>query len=190
MRIEATDLIGYEWLAMVAVWLIGAIGIKRQVRKQAVSARMPYVLALALAVVLVFTRSLAWGILGWRWIEEGPLADYLGLILTSIGIGFAIWARFFLGRNWSSTPGVAEGHQLIRRGPYALVRHPIYSGILLAFLGTAVAKGRLGPLIGVLIAGVSFYWKLKTEEQFMTEEFGTEYARYRREVRALIPFVL
>jgi protein-S-isoprenylcysteine O-methyltransferase Ste14 len=190
MRFEARDLIGYEWLGLLAVWLIAAIGMKRQVRKQAISARMPYVLTLALAIVLIFARSATWGFLRWRWIEDGPMADYLGLILTSTGIAFAIWARFFLGRNWSSTPGVAEGHQLIRRGPYALVRHPIYSGILLGLLGTAVAKGRLGPLIGVLIAGVSFYWKLKTEEQFMTEQFGTEYTLYRREVRALIPFVL
>ena len=101
----------------------------------------------------------------------------------------AIWARFVLGRNWSGTVTVKQDHELVRSGPYALVRHPIYSGLLLAFLGTAVARGDLAALLGVALAAATLHFKTATEESFMTEQFGAGYMEYKREVKSLIPFV-
>jgi protein-S-isoprenylcysteine O-methyltransferase Ste14 len=130
------------------------------------------------------------GPLAWRLLPAWPAIAWTGLALTVIGCAFAIWARLSLGRNWSGTVTVKEGHQLMRRGPYAVVRHPIYSGGLLALLGTALVVGELRGLLGVALAFLGWGTKLRLEEAFMSEQFGAEYTRYRREVKALIPFVL
>jgi protein-S-isoprenylcysteine O-methyltransferase len=113
---------------------------------------------------------------------------WTGLALTAAGCAFAIWARLLLGGNWSSSVTVKQDH--IRRGPYAIVRHPIYSGFLLGLLGTALALGELRGIAGLALASIGWHMKSRREEAFMTAEFGAEYTRYQCEVKALIPFVL
>ena len=103
---------------------------------------------------------------------------------------FAIWARNVLGRNWSGIVTLKQDHELIRTGPYRYVRHPIYTGLLIAFAGSAIARGEWRGLLALAIAFVALWRKLKLEEQWMIETFGDAYRRYRDEVRALIPFVL
>ena len=99
-------------------------------------------------------------------------------------------ARFFLGRNWSGIVTIKQGHTLVRKGPYRFVRHPIYTGLLLAIFGTALAIGEIRALIGAGLVFALFVHKISLEESFMTEQFGADYADYRRNVKALIPFVL
>jgi protein-S-isoprenylcysteine O-methyltransferase Ste14 len=105
-------------------------------------------------------------------------------------VAFAIWARATLGRNWSAVVQVKQGHELVERGPYRWVRHPIYTGLLMGFLGTACALGEWRGLLGTAIVGVSFWFKLKLEERWMREQFGARYEDYMRRVKALIPGVL
>ena len=107
-------------------------------------------------------------------------------MLLAAGLGFAVWARRHLGRNWSASVVVKEDHALIRSGPYRRVRHPIYTGMLLAFLGTAVAVGEWRGLVGFVLAFVSFLLKSRMEEARMAETFP-EYAEYRRHTASLIP---
>jgi protein-S-isoprenylcysteine O-methyltransferase Ste14 len=102
----------------------------------------------------------------------------------------AVWARVFLGANWSATVTIKQDHEIIRNGPYALVRHPIYSGFLLGMLGTAIAIGEVRGLIAWGLAFLGWWLKLQTEERFLLEQFGTQYLKYRKETKALIPFVL
>jgi protein-S-isoprenylcysteine O-methyltransferase Ste14 len=116
-------------------------------------------------------------------------AYWLGLIMLAAGIAFAVWARHDLGRNWSGTVTVKQNHELIRSGPYRLVRHPIYTGLLLAILGTAIAFGEWRGLLAFGLLTGSLLLKLRIEERFMSESFPKEYARYRAEVPALIPFI-
>jgi protein-S-isoprenylcysteine O-methyltransferase Ste14 len=115
---------------------------------------------------------------------------WLGLIMTFAGLLFACWARAILGRNWSGVVQLKEDHELIERGPYRFVRHPIYSGLLLAFLGTALMIGEWRALLAVVIVGVSFWRKLRLEERWLGEYFGGAYADYMRRVKALVPWVL
>ena len=110
--------------------------------------------------------------------------------MLAAGLGFAVWARRCLGRNWSGIVTVKQGHELIRSGPYALVRHPIYTGLLLAILGTASAIGEWRGLIAFVLITAGFVLKLRIEEDFISETFGEQYARYRAEVPALIPFIV
>jgi protein-S-isoprenylcysteine O-methyltransferase Ste14 len=114
-------------------------------------------------------------------------AYWIGLALLCAGLAFAVWARVELGRNWSGAVTVKEGHELIRSGPYAYVRHPIYSGLIAALIGTAVTVGTERALLGVLIIVIAFVRKLRTEERFMRETFPGEYERYSAAVPALVP---
>jgi protein-S-isoprenylcysteine O-methyltransferase len=104
-------------------------------------------------------------------------------------MAFTLWARFFLGRNWSGTVTVKVNHELIRGGPYGTVRHPIYMGLSLAFLGTAIGFGELRGLVGLPILVFGWKYKANVEERFMIGQFGAQYERYRREVKGLIPFI-
>jgi protein-S-isoprenylcysteine O-methyltransferase Ste14 len=104
-----------------------------------------------------------------------------------------MWARVRLGSNWSAMVTVKQDHELILRGPYAVVRHPIYSGFLLALAGTAIAVGEIRAFIGLGVAFIGFFLKSAAEERFMREEFSEfsdEYARYSQRVKRLIPFIL
>jgi protein-S-isoprenylcysteine O-methyltransferase Ste14 len=187
-----TDLFPYvqwTWGVTGIVWLAAALATKRSVRKQSGGSRIVHLALMVLGFGLIFADPLAIGPLAWRLLPAWPPIAWTGLALTVIGCGFAIWARLLLGRNWSGTVTVKEDHQLMRTGPYAIVRHPIYSGGLLALLGTALVLGELRGFAGLVLTFVGWSMKLRLEEAFMVERFGDEYVRYRREVGALIPFV-
>jgi protein-S-isoprenylcysteine O-methyltransferase Ste14 len=181
--------IDYAWLAVMVIWLIAAANRKRAVRIYRGRSRVFQVIILIVAFFLVFDSDLAIGFLGWRLVPATPNVQILGLAITLAGLGFALWARFFLGRNWSGEVTVKKDHQLIRGGPYTIVRHPIYSGFLLGLLGTAVAFGELRGFIGLVLAAIGWRLKSLVEERFMTEQFGDEYTTYKQDVKALVPFI-
>lgn len=179
----------YSWCLLTLVWFIGALRAKPHLRTQPLVPRIVHAVLLLVGFFLLFTSAMDIGILGRRFLARYPAIEELGLVLTFTGIAFAIWARFFLGTNWSAAPAIKRGHQLIRSGPYAIVRHPIYSGLLLAMLGTALAIGKWRTLVGLTVVAFAWHIKSRTEERYMQEEFGDEYARYRGQVKGLIPFV-
>jgi protein-S-isoprenylcysteine O-methyltransferase Ste14 len=125
-----------------------------------------------------------------RWLPENDWLRALGCLLALAGVAFAVRARQVLGENWSVAVQLKQGHELIERGPYRWVRHPIYSGLLLAFLGTAVLVGELRGLLALAIVAVSFWFKLQLEERWLGEQFGPAYADYRKRVKALVPGIL
>jgi protein-S-isoprenylcysteine O-methyltransferase Ste14 len=114
----------------------------------------------------------------------------VGAAITVAGILFAVWARRHIGANWSRFVTIKQDHELITTGPYALVRHPIYTGLLTAFLGTAIATTQLRGLIAFALIAISLLYKLRLEEQWMRAQFGDTYADYSRRVAALVPFIL
>ncbi len=117
------------------------------------------------------------------------LRAYTGFAITVAGLAFAVWARFYIGRNWDGLVALKEDHQLVRGGPYAIVRHPIYSGFMLATLGTAIADGEVAGLVSTAMIVIAWGYKARVEEAFMIEQFGAEYLQYRRDVKGLIPLV-
>ena len=114
----------------------------------------------------------------------------VGAVLAAIGAAFAIWARRTLGRNWSSAVRIAEDHQLVRTGPYRLVRHPIYTGILTIFLGMAIGSGELHAALGFALVALAYWRKIGLEERILQGAFGEAFEDYRRHSRAIIPFLL
>ena len=178
------------WIFAGIVWLIAALFTKRTVRTEPPSSRLVQLGCAVLSVILLSFGRLPWGPLGIRVIPRSFFLGNAGLALTIFGIAFAIWARFYLGRNWSGRVTLKEDHELIRTGPYAIVRHPIYTGFLVALTGTVIAIGEIRAILALAIVAAGLHYKSKTEERFMSEKFGERYATYRREVKSLIPYVL
>lgn len=180
----------FAWLAFVVFWIIMAFSVKRAVKWQSPGSRLLHLGVGVIAYMLLFSDDFGWGPLSWRFISGNAAVSAGGVALTYAGIAVAIWARVILGRNWSATVTVKQDHRLARNGPYAVVRHPIYSGLLLAMLGTALVMGRVRGLVGLAVAFLLWLVKSRMEERFMVKEFGSEYEDYRRRTRALVPFVL
>jgi protein-S-isoprenylcysteine O-methyltransferase Ste14 len=181
----------YLWLAAGLVWLVGAITAKRAERRQSLASRLRHLALEVPAFFMVFAQVTwpAW--LERRFVPEASItARWIGLALTAVGIAFAIAARVWIGRNWSGRVTIKQQHELIQDGPYSLVRHPIYSGLLLALLGTAMVQGELHGLIGFALAALGWTFKLRTEEAFLAQQFGNEYLDYKQRVKALVPFVV
>jgi protein-S-isoprenylcysteine O-methyltransferase Ste14 len=177
------------WAVFIAVWIIGAFTAKRTIRRRSLRSRVGMV-AIGLAeYYLLFWVAEYFRFAHWRFLPDLKLYAWIGLLMTMAGVAFAIWARLTLGRNWSGTVTIKQDHELIRTGPYALVRHPIYTGITLAVLGTAIFDGRVRSAILILVMLSVLIHKMRMEEQFMNEQFGSEYTRYRQRTKALVPFL-
>lgn len=178
------------WIIVGLVWLAASASLKSVARTEPMGSRLFHILAITLAFWLLFDSRLNAGVLNHRFVPGTPAIWWTGFSLTVAGAGLAIWARLLLGTNWSATVTVKHNHELQRTGPYSIVRHPIYSGFLLAMLGTAIAFGEIRGLVAFVLALIAWRVKSLVEERFMLDQFGEQYARYRREVKALIPFVL
>ena len=182
-------LIFWIWCAWALFWLVMAIGTKRTQRREPLGSRLGYVLIGLIGGVLIAWRGqpLA-GALSLRLWPRSATPYWIGLALLVAGLGFAVWARVHLGRNWSGTVTVKQDHELIRTGPYGYVRHPIYTGLITGLIGTAICAGTLRAALGVAIISTALWIKSRTEERFMRETFPGQYQNYCGEVPALIPF--
>jgi protein-S-isoprenylcysteine O-methyltransferase Ste14 len=178
------------WLLWLAWWLVTARDVKpaqwREGRRDSLVNRLPVIAGIVLLmlpshVLPGFLTRLLW--------PPGPAGPFWGTLAVAAGLGFAIWARQHLGRNWSAEVSVKEGHTLIRSGPYRLVRHPIYSGITLAVAGGALAGGEVRGVLGLALIVAGFVVKLRLEEARMRATFPAEYADYCRHTARLIPGV-
>jgi len=149
------------WLLLVVVWGLGALNRKETQQSESTASRLLHLGLMLLSFLLTLGPWFDLGPLGYRFTPSGPGAVIVGCLIQTLGLAFAIVARTRLGRNWSGQITIKEEHQLIRRGPYALVRHPIYTGWWFGLIGTA-----------------------------MVQQFGDAYEAYRRQVKALIPFIL
>jgi protein-S-isoprenylcysteine O-methyltransferase Ste14 len=114
----------------------------------------------------------------------------VGVIIMFLGLGFTVWARVHLGQYWSGRVSIKVDHRLTQTGPYRLVRHPIYTGILVGFIGTTVVIGEVRACLAIVLILVSILLKIRTEDRFRLEEFGSTYLQYKKRVKALIPFVV
>jgi protein-S-isoprenylcysteine O-methyltransferase Ste14 len=179
------------WDAIILVWLITALRLKQTVQMQGMGQRLQHTVVLAVAAILLFMRWPNLGPLNARpWPNLASIA-ITGLLLTWAGALMAIVARLYLGANWSGRPSIKEGHELIRKGPYAVVRHPIYSGLLLQAIGTAVAFGRTRGLLALPLVLFGFWRKMRSEEQLMSQVFGDQYREYKKSVKTgIIPYIL
>jgi len=182
-------LIPYLWLGWLLYWTVAAGGVKRTRWRQQFAAAAIHVVPLACAILLLAAPYRFFPeLLSDRFLPRSRSVAWLATVFVAAGLGAAIWARVHLGRNWSGTITLKEDHTLIESGPYRVVRHPIYSGLLLAFAGTALAVGEWRGLVAVALALFAFLHRIRIEEERMRATFP-QYETYRRRTRALLPFL-
>ena len=180
-------LLGIIWLSWLVYWISAAQRTAANKRTETLLEGASYRIPLAIGVFLtvfwwkpLFLRIPALG-------TPSPLAAGIGLVFTVAGLCFAVWARMHLGEYWSGRITLKENHRVIQTGPYALVRHPMYSGFILALFGNAITLGTISAFAGFAFMLISLVRKLKIEETWLRSQFGAEYEAYRNRVKALIP---
>ena len=176
------------WIAWAVYWVIMAFTTKRTIERRGVIGYR--LVGLILIVGWVATGRLL-HVSSQSQVWQTTLA--LGVVTDCIvvaGAAFTVWARITLGRNWSAEVTFKQDHELIESGPYALARHPIYTGMIVMALGTAINYGRaIGFALLLSLCG-GLWWKARQEERIMSRHFPDAYAEYKMRVRAIIPFVL
>jgi protein-S-isoprenylcysteine O-methyltransferase Ste14 len=175
------------WIIFLAYWFISAFRQKPLAEGQSWAATLAHRIPVGLGWFLLAYPGLP-PPLNRVLVPHTSWALTSGAAICGFGLFVTIWARWTLAGNWSSDVTFKQGHELIRTGPYRIVRHPIYTGLLVMALGTA-----MGPLrcwLGIVVVGVGFWIKLRQEERLMLRHFPNEYPAYQKQVKALIPFVI
>ncbi len=177
------------WVGWALYWWAVSIDVKTTVRQESLRSRLLYICPLIVAVLLLWWPDPPFPLFSRRFLPVAAWPFWVGAALCAAGLLFTVWARLHLGRNWSATVTIKRDHELVTSGPYALVRHPIYTGILLAFIGSATAQAEVRGILAVVLAFWSFWYKLRHEECWMYDQFGEAYRVYSQRVAPLVPFV-
>jgi protein-S-isoprenylcysteine O-methyltransferase Ste14 len=185
-------IIGALWLVFIVYWVIAAFGAKRNLSRGAwwreAGLRFIVIVFILLALRVPIVTH-AWRHARADLVTVDPRLGLAGTILCAAGVALAIWARAYLGRNWGLPMSRKDEPELVTSGPYAYVRHPIYSGILLAMIGSALAES-VSWLLPLVLFGAYFVYSARSEEKIMAQEFPEQYPAYRRRTKMLVPFVL
>jgi protein-S-isoprenylcysteine O-methyltransferase Ste14 len=187
MKTDFGEVIRWLWICVGIFWAAGWLGAKPITRTQASASRVGQLSFEVAALCLLLYEKWLPPFLRMHVFPGSLAANWLAVVLVAAGAGIAVWARLSLGTNWSARVTIKEQHELVQTGPYAHVRHPIYSGLLLMLLGTAIDIGEVRGFVALALAFTGWYLKSRTEDVFMAQHFGDEYTRYKQHVRALIP---
>jgi protein-S-isoprenylcysteine O-methyltransferase len=184
------------WIVWWVYWGFSALYESMGGKTKRVERRQPFLASrfqgalLVIALLLVITNILQqYYPLGVHLLPNSAFATYLGIPIAAFGVGFSIWARRHLGSNWSATVTLKKEQTLIKTGPYAIVRHPIYSGISLGIVGSAIASNAASGIIAIAFIVMFSLLRISDEEKIMHERFGKRYEEYSRQVKAFIPWI-
>jgi len=171
------------WAAFWLYWILAAFSSKRGRIRWSRELRIR---AIVIVVVVLLARLGAFRSYG---DTTEPGREAVGLVLFALGLGLAVWARVHIGRNWGAPMTQKVEPELVTSGPYRLVRHPIYSGIIVAGIGTAFGVSWLWLAV-IAVAGIYFVYAATIEERYLTEQFPDTYPAYKRSTKMLVPFVV
>jgi protein-S-isoprenylcysteine O-methyltransferase Ste14 len=171
------------WVAFWIYWLVASIGVK------AGQTRWTRFAGVRIGVILVILLLLRVKAVKRDVTTHDPWLAGIGLAVFLLGLALAIWARVYLGRNWGMPMTQKADPELVTTGPYSSIRHPIYSGIILAMIGTTIAVS-LYWLVAVVLLGGYFIYSATVEERFMAGRFPDSYPEYKRSTKMLVPFIL
>jgi protein-S-isoprenylcysteine O-methyltransferase Ste14 len=177
------------WMVLCLYWILSALRMKAVKSRESLGQQLSYVFPLALGLALLFNSRAHYSWLGMRFGPDTTALAVSGVVLTAAGVALAIWSRFVLGENWSATVSIRKNHELIRMGPYRTMRHPIYTGMLVGLLGTALVVGEVRGLLAFAILWLGFYRKARKEEAFLTREFGAGFKAHAQHTGMFLPRV-
>jgi protein-S-isoprenylcysteine O-methyltransferase Ste14 len=183
MRVVVDSVVFAVWVAFGLYWLAASVGVK------AGQTRWTRFAGIRLAIILIVLFLLRVKGFKTHATTNNPWLEGIGLAVFLLGLALAVWARVYLGRNWGMPMTQKVDPELVTSGPYRRVRHPIYSGIILAMIGTTIAVS-LYWLVAVVVLGGSFIYSATVEERYLAERFPDSYPEYKRSTKMLIPFIL
>jgi protein-S-isoprenylcysteine O-methyltransferase Ste14 len=184
---HAFHVAGQAWATWALLWLAMAFFSKATKRRENPMQRFEHLIPAVLGFLLIFREGFGGEWLSRRVFPSDPLFLWMCVIATVLGLLFAVWARLILGTNWSGSVTIKTNHQLIRRGPYRWIRHPIYTGMLAALLATAMIQGLLSGMVGFAFALLALYRKARREESFLAQEFGEGFVEHRQHTGMFLP---
>ena len=177
------------WCIFYIVWLIAAARTKRTAERQSLASALAHRLPVGIGWWLLLFPN--WrGLMAQQVIPRTALSELIGTAICVLGLLFTLWARRTLAGNWSSNVTFKQDHELIRTGPYGIVRHPIYTGLLAMCFGTAIYIGQVRGGVSLLLVTIGFWIKLSQEERLLLRHFPDAYPAYQHEVKALVPFLI
>ncbi len=177
------------WLLTGIYWFVAAFNVKKSFKRQNDLRRIVYMCFWVVAFLLLFTNNISFLFLNQPFYLQQPIFKISGMILCIIGLLFAVWARIYLGKNWSGRIAIKQEHQLIQAGPYALSRNPIYTGVLLAFVGCAMTEGLVKGYLSLLFIIPGIFIKIAKEESYMSQVFADHFIAYKLRVKKILPFI-
>jgi protein-S-isoprenylcysteine O-methyltransferase Ste14 len=185
--LQPLDVIRGAWLVLGLYWLVESVNKKVARKRQPAAERLIHVIYMGVAFLLLYGNDPLYGLLNQPFLPDRLWIAQVGAAIAVLGVAFAIWARRHIGMNWSAEVTIKKDHQLIRTGPYAHIRHPIYTGILLATLGTAIAIGEYRALVAFVMVAIGFIFKARKEENFLAQEFGPAFDDHKRLTGFFLP---
>lgn len=174
----------FFWVTFVIYWVVNIYRINKKTFIQEIQG----FLSLAGTAVIVYLPIHFW-ILGNKVLPGNTKISIIGVLVCGVGILFAVWAREFLGKNWSAAITLQKEHQLIKNGPYGIVRHPMYTGLLLGLIGSSIVIGAVWGFLVTILLILGIIGKIKGEEKLLLKNFPKEYPSYKQKVKALMPFI-
>jgi protein-S-isoprenylcysteine O-methyltransferase Ste14 len=177
----------FPWIVFATYWAIGALRTRATVRREPFLARYGVMFIEVVGFTLLFSHDADIGFLGRHFAPRTMTMQAIGLAFTWAGIALAVWARYHLGQYWSGRITLKEGHELICTGPYARLRHPIYTGLDMAAIGSALFLDRWRCLFGVCIIMIGFVIKAKREEALLAGQFGEAFKKHMQHTGFLLP---
>jgi len=180
-------LVQLPWIVFLVYWIVASIKTRTTRTKESFVSRYSILFIEVVGYVLLFSREAGIGFLGTLFMPRSLAIAILGVILTWLGIGLAIWARYHLAENWSARITIKEDHQLIRTGPYSHLRHPIYSGIILAAIGSGIVIDRWRCVLGFCFVLLGYCLKGRKEEAMLSQEFGDAFLEHKKHTGFLLP---
>lgn len=184
---SAGDVADAAWLVFGTYWIASAFRVRKKIQREPAGQALARIVLLGVAFLLFYSPDPRFGVLNERFVPHREWIRALGATLTALGVAFAIWARYHIGQYWSGAVALKVDHQLIRTGPYARIRHPIYTGILLALTGTTLLIGEYRALLALVIWFVGLAWKASREEALLAGEFGPAFDEHKRLTGFFLP---
>ena len=181
------DSIEVLWMLLGLYVAFAVLRIRGAKQRESLFTRLPHLAAMIVAFILLLERRAHFGLLERRFLPNSQTGIWIGIGVTACGMALAIWARSHLGANWSATITIRTSHSLVSTGPYARLRHPIYSGLLFAITGTALAQGEWRGLLALAIALIVWSIKARKEESWLRDEFGAQFEEYSQRTGFLLP---